>query len=48
MSLHSFRDWATRSVKYINHLTVTDNIKAFGKGLGSASPEGGYSWYAGI
>jgi hypothetical protein len=42
------RQLAYKSVKYINHLTVTDNIRSFGKGLGSASPEGGYSWYAGI
>ncbi|MFZ1917165.1 MAG: molybdopterin-dependent oxidoreductase [Terriglobales bacterium] len=37
-----------KNVKFITHLTVTDNLKTFGKGLGSASPEGGYAWYAGI
>jgi DMSO/TMAO reductase YedYZ molybdopterin-dependent catalytic subunit len=37
-----------KSVKFVTHLTVTDNLKSFGKGLGSASPEGGYAWYAGI
>jgi DMSO/TMAO reductase YedYZ molybdopterin-dependent catalytic subunit len=37
-----------KNVKYITHLTVADNLKSFGKGLGSASPEGGYAWYAGI
>lgn len=37
-----------KSVKYITHMTLTDNLKSFGKGLGSASPEGGYAWYAGI
>jgi DMSO/TMAO reductase YedYZ molybdopterin-dependent catalytic subunit len=37
-----------KSVKFITHLTVADNLKRFGKGLGSASPEGGYAWYAGI
>jgi len=37
-----------KSVKYITHMTLTDNLKTFGKGLGSASPEGGYAWYAGI
>ena len=37
-----------KNVKFITHLTVTDNLKSFGKGLGSASPEGGYAWYAGI
>ena len=42
------RQLGYKSVKYINRLTVTDNLRAFGKGLGSASPEAGYSWYAGI
>ena len=37
-----------KSVKYLTRLTITDNLKQFGKGLGSASPEGGYAWYAGI
>ena len=42
------RQLGYKSVKYITHLTVTDNLKSFGKGLGSAAPEGGYAWYAGI
>lgn len=42
------RQLGYKSVKFINRLTVTDNLKHFGKGLGSASPEGGYAWYAGI
>jgi len=42
------RQLGYKSVKFITRLTVTDNLKAFGKGLGSASPEGGYAWYAGI
>jgi hypothetical protein len=29
-------------------MTVTDSLKRFGKGLGSAAPEAGYTWYAGI
>ncbi len=37
-----------KSVKFVTHLTVTDSMKGFGRGLGSAAPEGGYSWYAGI
>jgi DMSO/TMAO reductase YedYZ molybdopterin-dependent catalytic subunit len=37
-----------KNVKFITHMTVTDSMKKFGKGLGSASPEGGYAWYAGI
>ena len=42
------RQLGYKSVKYITRLTVTDNLKPFGKGLGSASPESGYAWYAGI
>jgi DMSO/TMAO reductase YedYZ molybdopterin-dependent catalytic subunit len=42
------RQLGYKSVKFLTHLTVTDNLKKFGKGLGSASPEGGYAWYAGI
>jgi DMSO/TMAO reductase YedYZ molybdopterin-dependent catalytic subunit len=42
------RQLGYKSVKYINRLVVTDSLKHFGKGLGSAAPEGGYSWYAGI
>jgi DMSO/TMAO reductase YedYZ molybdopterin-dependent catalytic subunit len=42
------RQLGYKSVKYITRITVTDNLKRFGKGLGSASPEGGYAWYAGI
>ena len=42
------RQLGYKSVKYVTRLTVTDTLKHFGKGLGSASPEGGYAWYAGI
>jgi DMSO/TMAO reductase YedYZ molybdopterin-dependent catalytic subunit len=42
------RQLGYKNVKFITHLTVTDNLKRFGKGLGSASPEAGYAWYAGI
>ena len=42
------RQLGYKSVKYINRIVVTDNLSRFGKGLGSASPEGGYAWYAGI
>jgi len=42
------RQLGYKSVKYLTHLTATDSMKKFGKGLGSASPEGGYAWYAGI
>lgn len=42
------RQLGYKSVKYLTRLTVTDDLKRFGKGLGSASPEAGYAWYAGI
>src|SRR3984957_10137626 len=42
------RQLGYKSVKYITGLTVTDSLKGFGKGLGSAAPESGYAWYAGI
>jgi DMSO/TMAO reductase YedYZ molybdopterin-dependent catalytic subunit len=42
------RQLGYKSVKYITRMTITDSLKGFGKGLGSASPEGGYAWYAGI
>ena len=42
------RQLGYKSVKYIPRLTVTDSLKGFGKGLGSAAPEAGYAWYAGI
>jgi DMSO/TMAO reductase YedYZ molybdopterin-dependent catalytic subunit len=37
-----------KSLKFINRLTVTDDMKKFGKGRGSAAAEAGYAWYVGI
>jgi len=42
------RQLGYKSVKYIAQMTVTDDLKRFGKGQGSVEPEFGYSWYAGI
>lgn len=42
------RQLGYKSVKYITRLTATDSLKGLGKGLGSAAPEAGYAWYAGI
>ena len=42
------RQLGYKSVKYVHHITVTDNIRKFGSGFGSISPDLGYSWYAGI
>jgi DMSO/TMAO reductase YedYZ molybdopterin-dependent catalytic subunit len=36
------------SIKYLSRIIVTDSLAQFGAGLGSAAPEIGYSWYAGI
>ena len=42
------RQLGYKSVKWITRLTVTDTLKGFGAGLGSADAEDGYQWYAGI
>ena len=48
LRIRVMRQLGYKSVKYITNLTVTNNIKQFGKGLGSAEPDFGYAWYAGI
>lgn len=42
------RQLGYKSVKFMSQITFTDTLKNIGKGLGSSSPEEGYSWYAGI
>ena len=42
------RQLGYKNVKYINRLTLTDDLKPFGKGKGGANADGGYAWYAGI
>jgi len=42
------RQLGYKNVKFITHLTVTDNMKRFGKGMGGVNPEFGYAWYAGV
>jgi DMSO/TMAO reductase YedYZ molybdopterin-dependent catalytic subunit len=42
------RQLGYKNVKFITRITVAESLKPFGKGLGSAAPEGGYAWYAGI
>jgi hypothetical protein len=32
----------------LSRINVRDTVKNIGKGLGSISPEYGYSWYAGF
>jgi DMSO/TMAO reductase YedYZ molybdopterin-dependent catalytic subunit len=42
------RQLGYKSLKYLSQITVVDSLKDIGQGLGSISPELGYSWYAGI
>jgi DMSO/TMAO reductase YedYZ molybdopterin-dependent catalytic subunit len=42
------RQLGYKNIKFITRIVATDSLKHFGKGLGSASPEAGYAWYAGI
>jgi DMSO/TMAO reductase YedYZ molybdopterin-dependent catalytic subunit len=48
LRLRVTRQLGYKSVKYLSRITVTDTLKNIGVGLGSYSPEIGYSWYAGI
>ena len=48
LRLRVARQLGYKSVKYLARVVVTDSLKEFGAGLGSISPEEGYSWYAGI
>jgi DMSO/TMAO reductase YedYZ molybdopterin-dependent catalytic subunit len=42
------RQLGYKNVKFITDLTVTDDLKRFGKGMGSVAAEYGYAWYVGI
>ena len=42
------RQLGYKNIKYLSRVTVTDTLEPFGKGLGGASSESGYSWWAGI
>ena len=42
------RQLGYKSIKYLSRIQVVDTLEGIGQGLGSASPEAGYSWYAGI
>lgn len=42
------RQLGYKSIKYLRRMTVVDSLDHVGNGLGSLSPEVGYSWYAGI
>ena len=42
------RQLGYKNLKYLARIAVTDSLKNIGDGNGSAAPEIGYSWYAGI
>jgi DMSO/TMAO reductase YedYZ molybdopterin-dependent catalytic subunit len=42
------RQLGYKSVKYLTRVTVVDSLAHVRNGLGSVSPDLGYSWYAGI
>jgi DMSO/TMAO reductase YedYZ molybdopterin-dependent catalytic subunit len=42
------RQLGYKSIKYLARILVVDSVKDIGNGLGSMSPDVGYSWYAGI
>lgn len=42
------RQLGYKSVKFLTHITVTDDLKKFGKDRGSLAVAAGYAWYAGI
>jgi DMSO/TMAO reductase YedYZ molybdopterin-dependent catalytic subunit len=48
LRLRVTRQLGYKSVKYLSSILVVDTLKDIGQGLGSFSPEVGYSWYAGI
>jgi DMSO/TMAO reductase YedYZ molybdopterin-dependent catalytic subunit len=48
LRLRVARQLGYKSIKYLSRISVVDSLKDIGQGLGSGSPEIGYSWYAGI
>ena len=42
------RQLGYKNVKYLARITVVEELKKIGNGLGSSSVDVGYSWYAGI
>lgn len=48
LRLRVARQLGYKSLKYLAQISVVDSLRDLGQGLGSISPELGYSWYAGI
>jgi DMSO/TMAO reductase YedYZ molybdopterin-dependent catalytic subunit len=48
LRLRVARQLGYASIKFLSRIVVTDSLAGFGRGMGSAAPESGYSWYAGI
>lgn len=48
LRLRTPRQLGYKNLKFLARMVVTDSLKNIGDGNGSAAPELGYSWYAGI
>ena len=48
LRLRVARQLGYKSIKYLSRIVVAESMVGFGKGLGGANPEEGYSWWAGI
>ena len=48
LRLRVARQLGYKSIKYLSRVQVVERLDAIGTGLGSASPDAGYAWYAGI
>jgi DMSO/TMAO reductase YedYZ molybdopterin-dependent catalytic subunit len=48
LRLRVARQLGYKSIKYLSRILVTESMAGLGQGLGGASPEEGYSWWAGI
>ena len=48
LRLRVARQLGYKSIKYLSRILLTESMAGLGQGLGGASPEAGYSWWAGI
>jgi len=48
LRLRVARQLGYKSIKFLSRITVVESLDGIGKGVGSASAEYGYAWYAGI
>jgi len=48
LRLRVARQLGYKSIKFLSRITVVESLDGIGQGVGSASAEDGYAWYAGI